>query len=266
MGYQISILFFAIVLFSIQFADAYAYQSSEVLQAKGAVAFLTILGTIITVILFKKNEWFEDKWYFASSYQKMISIGIGVPLWIAIFAILFDGYLVGLLLIIVSCIIITLHVRRWKRRRIGSTYKKSKSYDEDRTYQNQSSSRSSYSNPNERTHYKERSDYNETSGRQEESRKYNEQSDEEYEKEEQYEDDEYEEESETSETPLKKYYDVLEISENATADEIKKAYKRLVRQWHPDTHKSSERKQIAEKEMKKINEAYDMLEKAGKVR
>lgn len=261
MGYQISnLLFFALVLFSVQFSNAYAYQSSEELQARGAVALLTIVGTIITIILFKKNEWFEDKWYFASSYQKMLSIGIGVPLWIAIFAILFEGYLIGLLLIITSCIIIAFHVRRWKRRKIGSTYQ-SRSYDEDKTYQNQS--RESNSNPYERTHYKEKSDHKETSGRQQESKQYNEQTEEEYEEE--YEDEEYEEQ-ETSESPLKKYYDVLEISENASPDEIKKAYKRLVRQWHPDTHKSSERKQMAEKEMKKINEAYDMLEKAGKTR
>ena len=137
----------------------------------------------------------------------------------------------------------------------------------------------------ERTHYKERSDYNETSdyletyyseasGRQGDSRKYNEHFDEEhdegqYEDEEhdegQYEDEEHDEESSISETSLKKYYEVLEISENATADEIKNEYRRLSIQWHPDRHRSRERKKIAEKMMKEINEAYEMLEKAGKV-
>jgi hypothetical protein len=81
----------------------------------------------------------------------------------------------------------------------------------------------------------------------------------------QYEDEEHDEESSISETSLKKYYEVLEISENATADEIKNEYRRLSIQWHPDRHRSRERKKIAEKMMKEINEAYEMLEKAGKV-
>lgn len=58
------------------------------------------------------------------------------------------------------------------------------------------------------------------------------------------------------------YYEVLGISRDASADEIKKAYRKLTKQWHPDRHQDN--KQQAEEKFKKINEAYDILSDKNK--
>lgn len=51
------------------------------------------------------------------------------------------------------------------------------------------------------------------------------------------------------------YYEVLGIQKNASTDEIKKAFWKLARQYHPDVNKSPE----AEGRFKEINEAYSVL-------
>jgi molecular chaperone DnaJ len=51
------------------------------------------------------------------------------------------------------------------------------------------------------------------------------------------------------------YYDVLGIARNASADEIKKAFRRLAMQYHPDRNKEAE----AEARFKEVNEAYEVL-------
>ena len=53
-------------------------------------------------------------------------------------------------------------------------------------------------------------------------------------------------------------YEVLEVSENASAEVIEKAYKVLVKKYHPDLQ-SPENRPASEKRMKEINEAYDIL-------
>ena len=53
----------------------------------------------------------------------------------------------------------------------------------------------------------------------------------------------------------KDYYAILGVPRNATQEEIKRAYKRLARQYHPDVNKSPE----AEEKFKEINEAYAVL-------
>ena len=51
------------------------------------------------------------------------------------------------------------------------------------------------------------------------------------------------------------YYDVLGISKGASDDEIKKAYRKLAKQYHPDVNKAPD----AEAKFKEINEAYEVL-------
>ena len=53
------------------------------------------------------------------------------------------------------------------------------------------------------------------------------------------------------------YYKILGVSKTATADEIKKAYRKLAVQNHPDKH--PEDKATYEKKFKEINEAYATL-------
>ncbi|WP_026803698.1 DnaJ family protein [Aliarcobacter lanthieri] len=53
----------------------------------------------------------------------------------------------------------------------------------------------------------------------------------------------------------KSLYETLEVSENATAEEIKKAYRKLARKYHPDVNKDPK----AEEKFKEINAAYEVL-------
>ncbi|MCT7520320.1 DnaJ C-terminal domain-containing protein [Aliarcobacter cryaerophilus] len=53
----------------------------------------------------------------------------------------------------------------------------------------------------------------------------------------------------------KSLYETLEVSENASADEIKKAYRKLARKYHPDVNKDPK----AEEKFKEINAAYEVL-------
>ena len=54
------------------------------------------------------------------------------------------------------------------------------------------------------------------------------------------------------------YYDILEVSKNASPEIIEKAYKTLVKKYHPDLQKEEDKNKYEEK-IKKINEAYDIL-------
>ena len=53
----------------------------------------------------------------------------------------------------------------------------------------------------------------------------------------------------------KSLYETLEVNENASADEIKKAYRKLARKYHPDVNKDPK----AEEKFKEINAAYEVL-------
>ena len=55
------------------------------------------------------------------------------------------------------------------------------------------------------------------------------------------------------------YYEVLGVSQGASADELKKAYRKLAIQFHPDKAKGAEQKKEFEAKFKEINQAYDIL-------
>lgn len=60
-------------------------------------------------------------------------------------------------------------------------------------------------------------------------------------------------------------YKVLGVSPTASDDEVKQAYRKLAKQYHPDAYKDNPLADLAEEKMKEINEAYDQItrERAG---
>lgn len=61
-------------------------------------------------------------------------------------------------------------------------------------------------------------------------------------------------------TSKRDYYEILGLERSATADDIKKAYRKLALKYHPDRNKEDN----AEAKFKEINEAYEVLKDAKK--
>ena len=59
------------------------------------------------------------------------------------------------------------------------------------------------------------------------------------------------------------YYEVLEISKSASAEEIKKAYRKMAIKYHPDkvSHLGEEVQKSATEKFRRVNEAYERIKK-----
>ena len=58
----------------------------------------------------------------------------------------------------------------------------------------------------------------------------------------------------------KDYYSILGVNKSASAEELKSAYKKLAKKWHPDVNKAPE----ATEKFKELNEAYSVLSDSNK--
>ena len=63
---------------------------------------------------------------------------------------------------------------------------------------------------------------------------------------------------------MESYYDILEVSNKASYEIIEKAYRTLAKKYHPDVQADEQEKVEAEEQMKKINEAYEILSDINK--
>ena len=58
-------------------------------------------------------------------------------------------------------------------------------------------------------------------------------------------------------------YSVLGVSRDASMDEIKKAYRKLSRKYHPDANINNPNKEQAEEMFKQVQQAYDQIRRVS---
>ncbi|MCA1832848.1 MAG: molecular chaperone DnaJ [Actinobacteria bacterium] len=62
------------------------------------------------------------------------------------------------------------------------------------------------------------------------------------------------------------YYETLGVDRNASEEDLKKAYRKLARQHHPDLQNGEQQKKVSEEKFKEVNEAYEVLSDGDKRR
>ena len=60
---------------------------------------------------------------------------------------------------------------------------------------------------------------------------------------------------------MKDPYSILGVSQSASDDEVKRAYRELAKKYHPDNYINNPLADLAQEKMKEINEAYDTIVK-----
>jgi molecular chaperone DnaJ len=58
---------------------------------------------------------------------------------------------------------------------------------------------------------------------------------------------------------MKNPYEVLGVKETASDAEIKRAYRELVKKYHPDQYRDNPLSKLAEEKLREVNEAYDEI-------
>ena len=58
-------------------------------------------------------------------------------------------------------------------------------------------------------------------------------------------------------------YEVLGVKPGASQEEIKSAYRKLVKQYHPDQYVDNPLKDLAQEKLAEVNKAYDMIKNGG---
>ena len=56
-------------------------------------------------------------------------------------------------------------------------------------------------------------------------------------------------------------YEILGVSRNATDDQVRAAYRELVKKYHPDKYQGNPLADLAEEKLREVNEAYDQIMK-----
>lgn len=67
----------------------------------------------------------------------------------------------------------------------------------------------------------------------------------------------------TKRTTMRDPYEVLGVPQGASEEEIKAAYRELVKKYHPDKYQNNPLADLAEEKLREVNEAYEYLEKHG---